>query len=79
MPKTDSSPAKKSLTSWTLDAPPATSLPMLKATPEVKKILTSAMHNLAHAAEYFLQVSLSDEVMIQTLNNLCLFWNRLED
>ena len=65
MPKTDSSPAKKSLTSWTLDAPPATSLPMLKATPEVKKILTSAMHNLAHAAEYFLQVSLSDEVMIQ--------------
>lgn len=61
MPKTvDSSPAKKSLSNWSLEttvATSSTSLPMLRTGPEMKKVLTSAMHNLAHAAEYFLQVS----------------------
>jgi spatacsin len=63
LPKTvDSSPVKKSISNWSLEATVATStttiLPMLKAGPEIKKVLTSAMHNLAHAAEYFLQVSI---------------------
>ena len=63
LPKTvDSSPVKKSISHWSLEATVATStttiLPMLKAGPEIKKVLTSAMHNLAHAAEYFLQVSI---------------------
>ncbi|KAK4021130.1 hypothetical protein OUZ56_003057 [Daphnia magna] len=59
LPKTvESSPAKKSSTSWSLEPtnlPTSIDLPMLKASPEMKKIFTAAMHNLAHATEYFLQ------------------------
>ena len=33
-----------------------TSIPMLKVTPELKERLTSAMHSMAHSAEYYLQV-----------------------
>lgn len=53
----DSSPAKKSLSSnWQTEVTPTPTLPMIKAGADVKKVLTSAMHNLAHATEYFLQV-----------------------
>lgn len=76
LPKTvDLSPAKKSSTSWSLEAtnlPTSTSLPMLKAGPEIKKILTSAMHNLAHATEYFLQVSLAPSLLFRLVNKRCL-------
>lgn len=52
----ESSPIKRSSSGWLSEMVTPPTLPMLKAGSDVKKTLTSAMHNLAHAAEYYLQV-----------------------
>lgn len=44
-------------------------VPMLKASPESKKNLCSAMQNLAHAAEYYLQVEFVLITLQTTLRN----------
>ena len=52
----ESSPAKKSPSMSLLQDAANVVLPMLKCTAESKAKLSSAMQNLAHAAEYYLQV-----------------------
>lgn len=53
----ESSPVRKSAVSSALLTELAnTAVPMLKSNSETKKNLSAAMQNLAHAAEYFLQV-----------------------
>ena len=51
----ESSPARKASSSL-LSELTNSALPMLKSNAETKKSLSSAMQNLAHAAEYYLQV-----------------------
>lgn len=56
-PKTvDSSPAKNKSSTSLFVEPVAVTVPMLKASQESKRGLTSAMQNFAHSAEYYLQV-----------------------
>lgn len=53
---TESSPARRSSSLNLLQDATNVVIPMLKVTSESKKNLSSAMQNLVHAAEYYLQV-----------------------
>lgn len=58
-----SSPIRRSPSSGAFadaaSADAVTSVPVLRVSPELKDRLTSAMHSMAHSAEYYLQVRIS--------------------